>query len=158
MNAANDLAQLYIRDLKRLAEEIAAYPTEASLWATMPGISNSAGHLVLHLEGNLREFVGRQLGGVAYSRNRPREFAAPSVPQADLLSRIAWLGDYIPAIIAALTSPQLDSEFPLDILGRPVSTHAMLIHLDGHLQWHLGQIDYLRRILSASGAIALSTL
>lgn len=158
MSAANDLALLYARDLKRLAEEVAAFPTEASLWATLPGISNSAGHLVLHLEGNLREFIGRQFGGLDYTRDRPQEFAGPAVAQADLLARIAWLTQNIPPILAGLTPSQMEAEYPQDFLGRPFSTHGMLIHLDGHLQWHLGQIDYLRRLLTGSGAIAFASL
>lgn len=152
------LALLYERDLKRLAQEIAGYSLETLLWVTVPGISNSAGHLVLHLEGNLRELIGRQLGAVAYTRDRPQEFSGPHVSQAELMDRIQSVADLIMPVLIGLTPAQLDAAYPQDFLGQPVSTRAMLIHLYGHLNWHLGQIDYLRRVLSASGAIALASL
>ena len=63
-----ELAALYKRDLTRVIQEVQAFPDEASLWRIAPGVTNSAGNLVLHLEGNLREYIGRQLGGVAYTR------------------------------------------------------------------------------------------
>ena len=77
MILAVELSLLYQRDLTRLHQEIAAFPSQDTLWATVPGISNSAGHLTLHLEGNLREYVGRLIGNVAFARNRPQEFPAP---------------------------------------------------------------------------------
>ena len=61
-------------------------------------------------------------------------------------------------ILSGLSQAQLEGPSPLDFLGRPLSTQASLIHINGHLQWHLGQIDYLRRVLTNSGAIPLATL
>ena len=156
--AAAELAMLFHRDLSRLQQQVAAFPAGDLLWATRPGVSNSAGHLVLHLEGNLREFVGRLVGGVAFERNRPQEFAGPAVPQVELLERIQAVAALVVPIVSGLSAAQLEVSFPLDFLGRPLSTGATLIHIDGHLNWHLGQIDYLRRILTGSGAIALATL
>ncbi len=156
MSIASDVALLFTRDLKRLSEELAAFPTEASVWATLPGISNSAGHMVLHLEGNLREFIGRLLGGLDYKRDRPQEFAGPAVPQADLLARIAWLTENIPAIVGSLTA--LDADYPQLETFLPASMGGALLHIEGHLQWHLGQIDYLRRVLTGAGAIVLASI
>jgi hypothetical protein len=158
LSVAADLAMLFQRDLERLAQEVTAFPGDALLWATLPGISNSAGHLVLHLEGNLREFVGRRLGRLDYTRDRAQEFAGTALPQAELLTRIADLLPTITAVVGGLEPAQLEAEYPQDFMGRPLTTAAMLIHLNGHLQWHLGQIDYLRRALSGSGAIALASL
>lgn len=74
MSVASELAKLFGRDLARLRKEIAEFPSDEMLWQTLPGVTNSAGNLALHLEGNLREFIGRQLGGIGYQRDRPLEF------------------------------------------------------------------------------------
>lgn len=158
MDAATGLALLFRRDLTRLMQQIDAYPDDEMLWRTCPGITNSAGNLVLHLEGNLREYVGRQLGGVEYRRQRELEFKSKNLSRDELVARIAELRNLIPALVAALSSEQLQSEYPEVVLEEPLSTHAFLIHLHGHLNWHLGQVDYLRRVLSGSGAIPLAGL
>ncbi len=150
MSLQADLVMLFERDLKRLHQEIADFPSEDLLWATLPGITNSAGHLATHLEGNLREFIGLKLGGIPYTRDRPREFTGPPVPQAELLTRIESLTAALPPVLQSLSQEQLETEYPQPLAGRPSSTAATLIHLHGHLTWHLGHINYLRRILSAS--------
>jgi hypothetical protein len=125
------------------------------LWRVGPGIANSAGTLGLHLEGNLREFVGRQLGGHDYVRDRPAEFNTRGVAQAELVGRAEALADTIPPVIASLDAQTLDAPYPQDAFGRGMSTRQFLLHLYGHLNYHLGQIDYLRRLTTGEGAIAL---
>jgi Protein of unknown function (DUF1572) len=120
------------------------------LWQTIPGITNSAGNLVLHLEGNLREYIGRQLGGQAYDRDRPLEFATKGTTKEDLVARVSRLRDSIPPIVAALSREQMQQEYPEAVLGKPL-TGTFVIHLCRHLNWHFGQIDYLRRALSGDG-------
>ena len=83
-----ELAALYARDLTRLVQELRAFPGTSGIWKVAPGIANAAGTLALHLEGNLREYVGRQIGGLAYERDRPLEFSAHGVDQAELVRRI----------------------------------------------------------------------
>lgn len=158
MSLQYDLSELFRRDLTRLAQEIEAFPSEESLWATLPGITNPAGNLALHLEGNLREYVGHLLGGVEYNRDRPREFRGKNVPQAELVSRVKNLSPLIPDIIAKLTDEQLDSIYPEPHWGSPRVTRLFLLHLFGHLSYHLGQIDYLRRALTGAGAIGFVQL
>ena len=154
---STELAALFARDLERLAQELRAFPDTAALWRTAPGVSNAAGTLGLHLEGNLREFVGRQLGGIAYVRDRPLEFSARDVPQSELVRRIEAVRDGIPPVIAALAPQTLDAPYPEPYNGATLSTGKFLLHLYGHLSYHLGQIDYLRRITTGDGAIALAS-
>jgi hypothetical protein len=154
----DSLADLYRRDLSRLKQQIEAFRSDEMLWRTLPGISNSAGTLVLHLEGNLREYIGRQLGQVSYVRNRPLEFTANSIEKSELLRRITELSVLIPSTIESLPQEAMEREYPEAVLGRALTTGAFLIHLYGHLNWHLGQLDYLRRILSGEGAIASAQL
>jgi hypothetical protein len=158
MSIAKELAALYRRDLTRLTQQIDTFPDDATLWQTHPAVSNSAGNLGLHIEGNLREFVGRQLGGNAYTRQRDLEFSSKGVSKQELENRLAELKDLIPSIIEKLSAEQLESTYPQVIFERPTSTHELLTSLYGHLNWHLGQIDYLRRILTSGKAVKAAGL
>jgi hypothetical protein len=151
MSITNELAALFRRDLAKFAKQIESFPTDELLWQTLPGVINPAGNLALHIEGNLCEFVGRQLGGLPYQRNRDLEFSSKEGTRADLSARLAKLSESIPAVIAGLNADQLDKEYPQVVLDRPMSTGQFLIHLYGHLNWHLGQVDYLRRLLIKDG-------
>ena len=152
---STELAALYARDLKRLIQELTAFPDSASLWQIAPGVTNAAGTLALHLEGNLREYVGRQLGGIEYARDRPLEFSKRGVEQQELVARIEAVRDMTPGVIEALSAQQLAAIYPEQVLGLPITTRQFVIHLNGHLNYHLGQIDYLRRITTGDGAINL---
>lgn len=147
------LAELFRRDLTRLSQELDAFPDEASLWATLPGVKNSAGHLCLHLEGNLRQYIGSQLGGIPYTRVREQEFGSVGIPARELLEHISQLQSFIPDVIAGLTQVQLDAMFPEPLWGGERLTSQFLFHLYGHFNFHLGQIGYLRRILTDGNAV-----
>ena len=149
MSTASDLAFLFSRDLTRLGRQIEAFPNDETLWETLPGVLNPAGNLALHIEGNLLEFVGRQLGKLPYKRNRELEFSLRGMSRHEIGTRIAELRQTIPAVIQELSAEQMEMEYPEVVLEVATTTRQFLIHLYGHLNWHLGQIDYLRRILSA---------
>ncbi len=154
MTTAQEIAALFRRDLLRLREEVEAFGDEsACLWTVLPGVANSAGNLALHLEGNLREFIGRQLGGIAYVRERPLEFATKDLELSDIAARISSLETSIPGVISNLTDEALAATYPENVLREPLSTRHFLIHLYGHLNYHLGQIDYLRRIILGINAL-----
>jgi hypothetical protein len=152
MSTATDLAYLFRRDLTKLSKQIEAFPNDDALWRTLPGVINPAGNLALHLEGNLREFVGRQLGKLLYTRNRALEFSAKGMSRNELGARLEDLRRSIPAVIEELSSEQMEKQYPEVVLEVATSTQAFLIHLYGHLNWHLGQIDYLRRMLNDDGS------
>jgi len=152
MSTSGDLAFLFSRDLTRLGKQIEAFPNDETLWQTLPGVLNPAGNLALHIEGNLREFVGRQLGQLPYKRNRELEFSLRGMSRLELGARVAELRESIPAVIRDLSAEQMEMEYPEVVLEVATTTRQFLIHLYGHLNWHLGQIDYLRRILVAGGA------
>ena len=147
-----EIAALYRRDLPKLAQQLDAFDDQ-QLWAVLPGVTNSAGNLLLHLNGNLREFIGRQIGGVAYERDRPREFAARDVPRAELAAELASLPAVIAGVLESLTESRWDDTFPEPVLGAPVTNRQFVVHLYGHFNYHLGQIDYLRRALTGQGAL-----
>jgi hypothetical protein len=148
-----ELAALFRRDLTRLAQELRAVPGDGALWTKPPGVSNAIGNLVLHLEGNLREYIGRQLGGVPYTRRRDLEFSETGLTIDNLLARVEPLAILIPEIVAGLSDADLNRLYPEEPFNSPISTAQYLVHVHGHLNYHLGQIDYLRRILTGSGAV-----
>jgi hypothetical protein len=158
MSLGTELAALFVRDLARLAQEIDAFPDDGTLWRTAPGVHNSAGNLVLHLEGNLQHYIGHHLAGIAYARNRKQEFSETGIPRAELRGRVEQLSKTIPGIIAGLSDADWSRMFPEIVFSGPLSTSQFLIHLHGHFNYHLGQIDYLRRILTQGGAVAFLQL
>jgi len=156
--SGTELAALFRRDLTRLAQELRAFTDDGPLWTKPPGIGNSIGNLVLHLEGNLREYIGRQLGGVPYTRQRDREFSETGLTLNDLRARVEPLATLIPDILACLSEADLNRLYPEEPFNSPISTTQYLVHVNGHLNYHLGQIDYLRRILTTSGAVDFAQL
>ena len=154
----SELAALYSRDLARLAQELRAFPDAASVWKTVPGVSNAAGTLALHLEGGLRHFIGLRLGRIDYQRDRPLEFSARGVERDELIARIDAVQTSIPKVIAALSDAELDAIDPQNGTDKPLTTRQWLIHLYGHLNYHLGQMDYIRRVATGDGAIELAQL
>lgn len=142
---SGELAALFARDLARWRRQVEAFPDTPSLWMKAPGVTNAAGTLALHVEGNLREYVGRLLGGVPYVRDRDREFSGRAVDQAELVWRLEDLRTLVPRIIAGLTTVQLQATYPEPHDGALLSTRRFLLHLYGHASYHLGQVDVLRR-------------
>lgn len=153
MSFAIEFASLFRRDIARLVQEVRAFPDEASLWETRPGVSNSAGNLALHLEGNLRDFIGRQLGGVDYTRQRDLEFSAKGVEREQLAARLEAVQELVYGTVAGLAPGQWEEVYPINVLGVELTTRQFLLHLYGHLSFHLGQVDYLRRVVTGDGAL-----
>ena len=150
---AKEIAGLFWRDINKVMEQVRAFPEEHLLWETRPGVSNSAGNLVLHLIGNLREYVGRQLGGITFTRQRPKEFSDKAVSAADLIQRLEEVASLVSEVVAKFPESGLSAKFPENVLGFEMTNAYFLIHLIGHLNYHLGQIDYLRRVVTGAGAI-----
>ncbi len=141
------LTELFERDLQKLKTEINLYKDEEKLWVTEKGISNSAGNLCLHLLGNLNHFIGATLGNTGYVRYREDEFSLKNIPRQDLLTNIDNCILIVDKTLQKLTDADLEKDFPLEKHGTIVSTTHMLLHLYGHLSYHLGQINYHRRLL-----------
>jgi uncharacterized damage-inducible protein DinB len=140
------MLELYTRDLRRLCDELNLYPDEAAIWEIQPGIANSAGTLCLHLVGNLKHFIGAVLGHTGYIRQRDLEFSLRNVPRAELLKSVEETISVVENAIRTLETSDFDKIYPLEKNGQIVTTHHMLLHLFGHLSYHLGQINYHRRL------------
>ena len=141
------LKTLFDRDLAKLQAELEAYSDEALLWKTDAGIANSAGNLSLHLVGNLNAFIGAVLGNTGYVRDREAEFSRRGVPRVTLLEMIDQTRAMIPTTLDRLTANRLEATFPVKVFQQETSTGYMLVHLATHLAYHLGQVNYHRRLL-----------
>jgi len=138
------------RDLKCLRRELEQYPDEKDIWKVLPGITNSAGTLALHMCGNLRHFIGAQYGATGYVRDRDAEFSRRNVPRSELMAIIdATLAD-IDQALPNVDAAALEGDYPLKIADASVGTAEFLLHLTGHLTYHLGQLDYHRRIVTGA--------
>jgi len=142
----NHFAEIYERDLLKLKTEIQNFKNEDNIWRKTDGINNSAGTLVLHLLGNLNYTIGALLGGSGYVRNREQEFSLTDVPREKLLADIDATIEAVKNGLQKTDQAKLEETYPLEIVGKK-STAYYLTFFYGHLNYHLGQINYLRRIL-----------
>lgn len=141
------LKKLFLRDLEKLKTELELYNHEQNIWLVDKQITNTAGNLCLHLIGNLNAYIGAELGKTGYIRNRPLEFSSGPIPRAELLKGINDTAQMITATFDQLTEAQLADEYPQQVMDDKVSTGYFLTHLASHLSYHLGQINYHRRLL-----------
>lgn len=141
------LIALFERDLNKLKTELLSYKSEEVIWKTEAAIPNSAGNLALHLIGNLSTFIGAEIGKTGYIRNRPLEFSAKFVPRDKLVADIEATIEVIKNALPLLTEEDYQAEYPLLVLEEKKSTGYFLIHLAVHLGYHLGQVNYHRRLL-----------
>ncbi|MBM3790631.1 MAG: DUF1572 domain-containing protein [Acidobacteria bacterium] len=156
------LSAIITRELRALSREIRSFPDDEALWHTPPGAANSAGNLALHLAGNIRHYIGARLGGTGYLRDRAAEFSRSGLSREELARQVE---DAIAAVeqhLPALTSEALEADFPEAVGGNTVRTAEFLLHLVAHLAYHLGQMDYHRRIVTGQpvtiGAVAVKEL
>jgi hypothetical protein len=159
MNAqAQSIAGILVRELTTLKKEVEAYPSDADLWRLPPGISNSGGTLVLHLAGNLSHFVGGMLGHTGYVRQRDAEFSARGLSRGELVRLVDETIAAVERTFRNIGPAELAMEFPEPVAKVEVNTGDFLVHLVSHLAYHLGQVDYHRRLVTgnntALGAVA----
>lgn len=141
------LKTLFSRDLEKLRKEIAAYQNEENLWRVEKDIPNSAGNLCLHLIGNLNTYIGAEIGKSGYVRNRELEFSQKKVSKEVLLQQIDQTIKIVENALDSLTDENFNEEYPVLVFEKKTPTGYFLVHLTTHLAYHLGQINYHRRLL-----------
>ena len=143
------LLQLFIRDIEKLQNEIQLYSNEDILWKVDNDIKNSAGNLAIHLIGNLNHFIGATLGNSGYIRQRDKEFNEKNIPRKLILKQLEEVKQSTEKVLLSLTENNLKGEYPINVFkNENMTTEYFLIHLYGHLNYHLGQINYHRRLLT----------
>lgn len=143
------LKTLFSRDLNKLKSEIEKYSDESKLWIIDKSIANSGGNLCLHLIGNLNTYIGKEIGGTSYVRNRDLEFSQKNIPRAELIHKIEETIIVVNEALSKITNAELKDEYPMLVFDKKTSTEYFLVHLAMHLSYHLGQINYHRRLLDA---------
>jgi uncharacterized damage-inducible protein DinB len=141
------LRALFNRDLAKLKLEIEAYQNEAKIWTIDEQILNSAGNLCLHLIGNLNTYIGATLGNSGYIRHRELEFSLKNIPRTELITKIEETISIVDSTLSTLSEEELEQEFPVVVFDGKNATGFILTHLTTHLAYHLGQINYHRRLL-----------
>lgn len=142
-----ELKKVFVKDLLKLKEEILLYKNEATIWQAKQGITNSAGNLCLHLVGNLNHFIGNTLGNTGYVRNREQEFSLKGIPQQQLIKMVEDTIVMIEKVLPNIKDGSLVDDYPIVVFKDKMTTGYFLIHLVGHLGYHVGQINYHRRLL-----------
>ena len=141
------LIVLFEQNLSKLHEEISQYPDDSSLWVVKEGIKNSGGNLCLHLTGSLQHFIGNVLGDSGYIRNRDAEFTLKNISKHKLLNEIENTKVAVKDALEQTSKNELAKNFPLPLNGETVTTEFFLLHMLAHLNYHMGQINYHRRLL-----------
>ncbi len=144
------IAEIIQRDLSKVKEELLLYPDSESVWKVVPGITNSGGNLCLHLAGNLRHFIGAVIGNTGYIRERDLEFSSKGYDAAYITDLLDKAAAEVAETFKNLDPEILTKSFPKDVGGIQRDTHYVLLHLMAHLSYHLGQINYHRRIITSS--------
>jgi len=139
--------ELFLKNLDRLNKEISSYKNEADLWKVTGGISNPPGNLCLHLCGNLQHYIGALIGKTSYLRNRDAEFSKKNVSRHDLLMEINLTEEVISHVFDSLKEDDLKKPFPDKTFGENVTYAGAILECEVHFAYHLGQINYHRRIL-----------
>lgn len=145
----HSLQKIFTRDLEKLKQEINLYRDESAIWTIVQGTANSAGNLCLHLVGNLNTYIGAEIGNTGYIRNRELEFSLKNIPRTDLLIRIDDTIAIINSALKNLAEEDLQKEYPLLVFTEKMTTGYFLVHLAVHLGYHLGQVNYHRRMADA---------
>jgi len=143
----NILANFYERDIRKLIEEVNLFKNEEDLWRITGSVKNSCGNLVLHVIGGMNYLIGTTLAHTKYVRNREQEFIQKNVKRTELISQLEALIIIINQTLNALTTEQMEAEYPIFFDKPKTSVTYVLVQLLAHLNYHLGQVNYLRRIL-----------
>lgn len=142
----DNFIHFYQRHLEKLKEEIETYPDEKSVWTVAPGITNSGGILACHLVGNLNHFIGHVLGGTDYVRDRPLEFSKQDLSRKEIVQSIDDVSELVKNVLEKVED--LSAPFPSGYFPWENNIHYVLLQLLWHLTYHLGQVNYHRRLLT----------
>lgn len=146
------IARFMLRDLEGMRREVERYPNDGAVWKAVPGLTNCGGTLVLHIAGNVQHYIGALFGKSGYVRNRDLEFVLRDVPRAELLRELDSAITAVTRTFSTLDTAAIDDVFPEHVQNLAVPTDVIFMHLATHLTYHLGQLDYHRRMVTGDAA------
>ena len=123
--------------------ELAAPLSDEQFWCKPFSFGNSFGHLVLHLTGNLNYYIGAQIAGTGYVRDRPREFAEGTRPSKE--SVLKAFDDAVAMVVRTIRS-QSAEEWSAQYSAAGVDARdrfEIALQCATHLHHHIGQMMYL---------------
>lgn len=141
------LSYIYVLNLQKVIEEIELYENEEDLWIVDRNITNSAGNLALHLIGNIKHFFGTILSGSDYKRVREQEFSDKNLSRAEIISGLEDAIEIVKNVLNGLSVEDMEKDFPEEFGGKSQKTELVILYMLSHLNYHLGQINYHRRLL-----------
>ncbi|HEV8150598.1 MAG TPA: DinB family protein [Gemmatimonadales bacterium] len=133
----------YLPKIRAAVEQL----SDAELWWRPNDASNSVGNLLLHLAGNIRQWLVSGVGGASDRRVRAEEFSRRTpLPRDALLAQLSAAILEADAVLARLSPAALGERRAIQ--GREVSVLAAIYHVVEHLAMHAGQIFYLAKLRS----------
>ena len=136
---------LLLEDYLPKVEHCVASMDEAQLWWRPGGQSNAAGNLLMHLAGNVRQWIIHGIGGALCIRDRASEFAADGgADRTTLLRRLRRTCEEAGAVLSGLGSGSLLER--RRIQGLDVSVMGAVYHVTEHFAGHTGQIIYITKL------------
>ena len=134
----------YLAKIRAAVEPLA----EADLWWRPNEASNSIGNLMLHLAGNIRQWIVSGVGGAPDRRDRAAEFARRDPLEREALLTVLTEAIFeADAVIARADPAALDAR--LTVQGRAVTVLEAIYHVVEHLALHAGQIIYIAKLRGA---------
>ncbi|OGU32550.1 MAG: DinB superfamily protein [Ignavibacteria bacterium GWA2_35_9] len=141
------IREIFIRDLNKLKSEIELYKNESDIWVIAKEIKNSAGTLCIHLNGNLKHFIGAILGGTDYKRDRDSEFTIRNISKTELLKSTSETIEVVDKTLSSLSEEKFFENYPVEFRNEIATTDFVLVYLAAHFNYHLGQVNYHRRLI-----------
>jgi hypothetical protein len=138
----------YQKNLQQLKEEVSLYKNESDLWNLTGDTKNSPGNLAIHICGNLNFNFGAVLLKNGYVRDRDSEFAKKNVPRNEIVKEIDSTIAVVTASLDKLSWDDLNKPYPSQAYGNEGTIRDVILRLAFHMAYHLGQINYHRRILN----------
>ena len=137
----DELARYFEHLAGRVEKALRALPHD-KVYVKPFAFGNSVGHLVLHLTGNLNHYIGAQIAGTGYVRDRPREFTEPAPPPPD--EALRRFHEAVGMVVRTLRAQsETDLQLPV-IYDPPIQTRlGMFLVCVSHINNHVGQMAYL---------------
>lgn len=143
----NSIIQILERDLNKVINEIQLFENDKKMWMIAGSINNSAGNLALHIAGAVSHFIGKVLGNNDYVRTRDKEFSEKNLPKELVIMNLKQAIETVKKVLPLISEQDMRNEFPEKLGGVTMTIEFFLIHLISHINYHLGQVNYHRRLL-----------
>jgi hypothetical protein len=140
----------FIINLNKLKDNLLLFKNESDIWNKINGTNNSPANLALHICGNLKFNIGAVIGKNGYERERDTEFTKSNLKRDDVIAEVDSTIKMIEPVLDRLQPEEIHLPFPGNIHEEGQTIGTVLVKIAIHLGYHLGQINYHRRIFYLS--------